>query len=91
MLCGGQRAAQSGYFYQPTVLTEVAKEAPLNREEIFGPVVIASALAGGLDQLKAAANDTEFGLGASIWTRDLDKAHLLADQIDAGSGLDQHA
>ena len=84
VLCGGQRAAQSGYFYQPTVLTEVAKEAPLNREEIFGPVVIASALAG-LDQLKAAANDTEFGLGASIWTRDLDKAHLLADQIDAGT------
>lgn len=84
VLCGGGRAANSGYFYQPTVVTNVAPDAQLNREEIFGPVVIASKLKA-LDQLKAAANDTEYGLGASIWTSNINKAHLLADQIDAGT------
>ncbi|NIZ12077.1 aldehyde dehydrogenase [Phaeobacter sp. HF9A] len=84
VLCGGGRAAGSGYFYQPTVVANVDTDAQLNREEIFGPVVIASKLTG-LNQLKAAANDTEYGLGASIWTSDINKAHLLADQIDAGT------
>ena len=84
LLCGGQRAANKGYFFQPTVLTNVTKDAPLYREEVFGPVLVASRITG-LKDIISAANDTEYGLGASIWTRDVNKAHLLADQIEAGT------
>ena len=54
------------------------------REEVFGPVVLAMPVED-IRQIKALANDTVYGLGASIWTRDLNKAHLLAAQIDAGT------
>ncbi|RKE79400.1 aldehyde dehydrogenase family protein [Rhizobium sp. AG855] len=83
-LCGAARNGQKGYFYQPTVLTGGRAGMRIAREEVFGPVVIAMPI-NDLRQIKSLANDTEFGLGASIWTRDLNKAHLLAAEIDAGT------
>ncbi|KRW95250.1 aldehyde dehydrogenase [Paracoccus sp. MKU1] len=84
VLIGGRRWGDRGFFYSPTILSNVGSEASLWREEIFGPVVVAGRLEG-LRDIKAIANDTEYGLGASIWTRDLNKAHILASQIDAGT------
>jgi phenylacetaldehyde dehydrogenase len=54
------------------------------REEIFGPVVVAAPFSD-LDEIAAQANDTEYGLGAGIWTRDISKAHALAKKIRAGA------
>ena len=84
VVTGGRRTGTQGYFYEPTLLQNVGRDATVMREEIFGPVVIANRL-DAISDLKAAANDTEYGLGASIWTRDLNKAHVLAGQIDSGT------
>ena len=84
IVTGGEAFGAKGFYYRPTVLENVHAEARLNREEIFGPVVIANRLES-IGALKAAANDTQYGLGASIWTRDLNKAHILASQIDSGT------
>ncbi|WP_152979831.1 aldehyde dehydrogenase family protein [Mesorhizobium sp. 1M-11] len=83
-LCGASRDDRKGYFYQPTVLTRASAGMKVAREEIFGPVVLAMPF-DDLRQIKSLANDTVYGLGASIWTRDINKAHLLASQIDAGT------
>ncbi len=83
-LCGGERDDRKGYFYRPTVLTGGRPDMRIAREEVFGPVVLAMPV-NDLRQIKSLANKTEFGLGASIWTSNLDKAHLLADQIDCGT------
>lgn len=83
-LCGGGRATDTGYFFQPTVLSGGRSEMRIAQEEIFGPVVLAMAVQDPQD-IKALANDTAFGLGASIWTQDINKAHLLAAQLDCGT------
>ncbi|MGG4578536.1 MULTISPECIES: aldehyde dehydrogenase family protein [Alcaligenes] len=83
-LAGGDMIGEAGWFYQPTVLTEVSREMPVMREEVFGPVVCALRIEES-SQLVDLANDTPYGLAASIWTRDLERAHLLADRIDAGT------
>tara|TARA_R110000751_G_scaffold12631_4_gene43320 strand:- start:389 stop:1900 length:1512 start_codon:yes stop_codon:yes gene_type:complete len=83
-LCGGGRATDTGYFFQPTVLSGGRSEMRIAQEEIFGPVVLAIAVQDPQD-IKALANDTAFGLGASIWTQDINKAHLLAAQLDCGT------
>jgi phenylacetaldehyde dehydrogenase len=83
-LCGAARVDQKGFFYQPTVLTGGRADMRITREEVFGPVVLAMPIENPR-QIKALANDTEYGLGASIWTRDINKAHLLAGQIDSGT------
>ncbi len=54
------------------------------REEIFGPVLVASPFTN-LDQIAGVANDSEYGLGAGIWTRDISKAHALAKKLRAGT------
>jgi phenylacetaldehyde dehydrogenase len=66
------------------VLTNTRPEMKVVREEIFGPVLVASSLTD-LDQIAGIANDTEYGLGAGIWTRDISKAHALAKKIRAGT------
>ncbi|MEU1883344.1 aldehyde dehydrogenase family protein [Streptosporangium sp. NPDC001559] len=81
---GGDRHGDQGYFVQPTVITDVRPEMRLVREEIFGPVVVASPFSD-LDEIAAQANDTVYGLGAGIWTRDISKAHALAGRIRAGT------
>jgi len=71
---------------QPTVLTDTKPEMSVIREEIFGPVVCAIPFDDDdLDRIARAANDTTYGLAASIWTRDLGTAHKLARRIKAGT------
>jgi phenylacetaldehyde dehydrogenase len=81
---GGGRFGDRGYFVEPTVLTNTRPEMKIVREEIFGPVVVAAPFSD-LDEIAAAANDTEYGLGAGIWTTDISKAHALAKKIRAGT------
>jgi phenylacetaldehyde dehydrogenase len=81
---GGGRHGNRGYFVQPTVLTGTNADMQVVREEIFGPVVVAAPFQS-LDDLAAAANDTPYGLGAGIWTKDISKAHALAKKLRAGT------
>lgn len=81
---GGRRPERRGYFYTPTILDRVTPEMPAFREETFGPAA-AIVSARSVDEAIALANDSAYGLGASIWTRDLELGRRLAAQIEAGS------
>ena len=83
---GGERpdTGLPGWFYEPTILTGVEREARVQREEIFGPVVTVSPFSDE-DEAVRLANGSSFGLGASVWTRDLARAKRLARRLDAGS------
>jgi succinate-semialdehyde dehydrogenase/glutarate-semialdehyde dehydrogenase len=84
ILTGGQRlSGRPGYYFQPTVLAEVRPGMPAYDEELFGPVAALISARDAEDALRIA-NDTPFGLGASIWTKDLDKAEKMAADIEAG-------
>ncbi len=83
-LTGGGRYGERGYFVEPTVLTNTRPDMKVVREEIFGPVVVAEKF-NTLDEIAAQANDTPYGLGAGIWTRDISKAHALAKKLRAGT------
>jgi len=83
-LAGGGRFGDRGYFVEPTVLTNTRPEMQVVREEIFGPVLVAAPFAD-LDKIATVANDSEYGLGAGIWTRDISKAHALAKKLRAGT------
>ncbi len=81
--CGGERAEGPGRFYEPTVLTGVPAGSPVLTEETFGPVLPLVEVEGAEAGL-AAMNDSEFGLTASIWTRDVWKGFALARRVEAG-------
>jgi phenylacetaldehyde dehydrogenase len=81
---GGGRWGDRGYFVEPTVITGTRPDMKIVREEIFGPVVVAAPFQS-LDDIAAAANDSEYGLGAGIWTKDISKAHALAKKLRAGT------
>lgn len=84
---GGQRiggALQDGYFVAPTILVNTTDAMRINREEIFGPVVCAMPF-DDVSEIIARANDTDYGLAAGLWTRDVNKAHLLARRLRAGT------
>jgi succinate-semialdehyde dehydrogenase/glutarate-semialdehyde dehydrogenase len=81
---GGWAEPGPGFYYAPTVLTGVTAAMPAWREETFGPVA-AVATCDGADQAVALANDTPFGLGASLWTADIELGRRLASEIQAGS------
>jgi phenylacetaldehyde dehydrogenase len=83
-LSGGGRFGDRGYFVEPTVLTNTRPEMKVVREEIFGPVLVAAPFSD-LEEIAAIANDSDYGLGAGIWTRDISKAHALAKKIRAGT------
>jgi phenylacetaldehyde dehydrogenase len=83
-LAGGGRYGERGYFVEPTVLTNTRPDMKVVREEIFGPVVVAEKFSS-LDEIAAQANDTTYGLGAGIWTKDISKAHALAKKLRAGT------
>jgi phenylacetaldehyde dehydrogenase len=83
-LAGGGRYGDRGYFVEPTVLTNTRPDMKVVREEIFGPVLVAAPFSD-LDEIAAVANDSEYGLGAGIWTKDISKAHALAKKIRAGT------
>jgi phenylacetaldehyde dehydrogenase len=83
---GGKRHGDRGYFVQPTVLTNTKPSMKVVREEIFGPVVCAESFSDAdLDRMAREANDTTFGLAASVWTRDLSTAHKMARRIRSGT------
>ncbi len=86
LACGGERIDVPGYFVQPTVLTNVTADMAVHKDEIFGPVLTVLRFddANDLKAIAATANDTEYGLAAKIWTRNLRAAHGLARRIDAG-------
>jgi succinate-semialdehyde dehydrogenase/glutarate-semialdehyde dehydrogenase len=84
VLCGGEVPSGQGHFYPPTVLADVPLDSAAAREEVFGPVAPLFRVASADDAL-ALANDSAFGLGASVWTRDPAEAHRFAAGIEAGS------
>ncbi len=84
VLTGGSRLERPGNYYPPTVIAELPHDAPVVQEEVFGPV----AMLFRFDSEDAAvrlANQTEYGLGATIWTGDPDRAARVADDLDAGA------
>jgi acyl-CoA reductase-like NAD-dependent aldehyde dehydrogenase len=83
---GGKKAADRGYFVQPTVLTRTTPEMKVIKEEIFGPVVCAVPFTDtDLDRIAREANDTPYGLAASVWTRDISIANKMAKRIRSGT------
>jgi phenylacetaldehyde dehydrogenase len=81
---GGSRGGTKGYFVKPTVLVNTNEKMKVVREEIFGPVVTATPFSD-IDDLVAKANDTEYGLAAGVWTKDIAKAHGIASRLRAGT------
>jgi succinate-semialdehyde dehydrogenase/glutarate-semialdehyde dehydrogenase len=89
VLCGGSALDGRGYFFEPTVITDVPDDARLLREEIFGPVAPIKGFKDE-DEAVAAANDTEFGLVAYLYTRDIKRALRVAERLETGMlGLNQ--
>lgn len=84
VLVGGKRAARCGNFFEPTVVTDVNHTMELMREETFGPVLAICAVANAEEAVRLA-NDTVFGLGASVWTRDAKRGREIALQLNAGA------
>ncbi|KAK1945833.1 Betaine aldehyde dehydrogenase 2 [Phytophthora citrophthora] len=82
--CGGRRAPDlKGYFYEPTVITNVAPDMEIVQQEVFGPVVAAYSFKDEVEAVQLA-NDSPFGLGAAIWTTNIKRAHRVADKLEAG-------
>jgi phenylacetaldehyde dehydrogenase len=83
-VAGGKKKDGPGYFVEPTVMVKTNPNMKVVREEIFGPVVVASPFSD-IDQIVAEANNTEYGLAAGVWTNDLSKAHRVAHKLRAGT------
>jgi succinate-semialdehyde dehydrogenase/glutarate-semialdehyde dehydrogenase len=83
LLTGGNVLNRPGFFYAPTVLTDIPLDSPGYREEFFGPVASLFRVAN-IDEAIHIANDTRFGLGASAWTEDADERERFTNELDAG-------
>ena len=90
ILCGGNRApgpnerCANGFFHEPTVVAGLSPDCRVQQEEIFGPVVTITPFADE-DEAVAMANSTRYGLSASVWTRDLERAHRVGARLEAGT------
>jgi acyl-CoA reductase-like NAD-dependent aldehyde dehydrogenase len=83
VLTGGERIGKKGYFYRPTVLKNVNSKMPIAQEEVFGPVA-PIIVADNENESIELANSSDYGLGASIWTQDLDKAERFSSSLESG-------
>ena len=84
VVVGGKRRAGKGWFYEPTLLAGVTEEMPVLKEETFGPVAALLAVRDA-DEAVRVANSSPYGLGAALWTADLERARALARRIESGS------
>jgi phenylacetaldehyde dehydrogenase len=84
VMTGGEAPNGQGYYVKPTVLANVRQDMTVVREEIFGPVLVAQRF-DELDEIAAMANDSPYGLGASIWGRDIGAIHRLVSKVRAGT------
>ncbi|MEY2485571.1 MAG: succinate-semialdehyde dehydrogenase / glutarate-semialdehyde dehydrogenase [Verrucomicrobiota bacterium] len=83
ILTGGNRLQGPGFFYEPTVLVDVPKESPAYREEVFGPVASLFRVRDGEKAIETA-NDSVYGLGASVWTNDASEQELFISELETG-------
>lgn len=93
LVAGGVETGEGGFFVKPTLFTDTNPDMSIIREEIFGPVVAAIPFDDDTDlsALVAEANNTQYGLAASIWTRDLATAHRMARRVRSGTvGINAH-
>lgn len=84
LLVGGEKPQEQGYFVSPTIFADVRDEMTIAKEEIFGPVISALPYED-LDELINRANNSEYGLAAGVWTRDIANAHYVASKLRAGT------
>jgi len=84
VVLGGKRIARPGFYYEPTILTNVNKYMPVYQEETFGPIAPVIVVQS-VDEAIQVANDSKYGLGATIWTENYDLAESLIPQIEAGN------
>ncbi|MBX6315770.1 MAG: aldehyde dehydrogenase family protein [Isosphaeraceae bacterium] len=84
LITGGHRTGDRGFFVEPTIFDNVRDDMAIARDEIFGPVVSVLPFSN-IDEVIPRANNTYYGLAAAVWTKDIDKAHLLAKKIKAGT------
>ena len=84
IVCGGEQVGGNGFYVQPTVLADVTMQMAVARDEVFGPVLAVLPFDED-DEAIAMANDSEYGLGASLWTNDLNKAMNLVPRIESGT------
>ncbi|TNM89226.1 hypothetical protein fugu_005481 [Takifugu bimaculatus] len=86
LVCGGRQVQRAGFFFEPTVFTDVRDHMFIAREESFGPVMIISKFKSGeVDQVLRRANDTEYGLASGVFTRDISKALYVSEKLNAGT------
>jgi succinate-semialdehyde dehydrogenase/glutarate-semialdehyde dehydrogenase len=83
VLTGGKPMDGRGFYYPPTILADIPEDAPAYREEVFGPVALLFRVAD-IGEAIALANDSVFGLGSSVWTRDEGERRRFIDEIEAG-------
>ncbi len=83
VLTGGEQIGKKGYFYRPTVLKNIKPKMSISQEEAFGPVAPIIVASDDVEAIRIA-NDSDYGLGASIWTQDLDEAERLSSIIESG-------
>lgn len=83
VICGGKRLEGKGYFYEPTVLADITDDMLITKEEVFGPVASIFSF-DSIEEVIKMANNTKYGLGASVWTEDNKKAEEVVNGIESG-------